>query len=430
MTGWATFERLRYLAALALCITTACQGTPAAAPKATPAPLRASGGRNATVQAGKPYVILISFDGFRADYLDKYDAPNFARMAREGVRAIGMIPVFPSKTYPNHYSIVTGVYPAKHGIVSNRFWDPVRQSAYVLGDPKSVRDGTWYSADPIWVTAEQQGMVTASFDWVAGDAAISGVRPTRFTRYNSSTTMVNRTDSIFSWLALPDSVRPHLIAVYNQDVDHAGHDYGPWSPQVALAVAKADTMIGRVLDGIARLPIAAETYVIVVADHGMTEVSRETYLEIGAFIDTAGVIVAEGGPVVNLHVAGGKPRAIILRDSLNRKLQHGRAYLAGEIPERFHYRSNPRIGDIVVIMDEHWQLGRSRSTSRGQHGFDNMLPSMHAIFLATGPGIKNGLTIAPFENIHVYSLMTDLLGIVPPAGVDGKSGYLKKQIMQ
>jgi predicted AlkP superfamily pyrophosphatase or phosphodiesterase len=375
-------------------------------------------------------VILISFDGFRADYLDKYDAPNFSRMGREGVRAVGMIPVFPSKTFPNHLSIVTGVYPAKHGIVSNRFWDPARQSRYALGDQKSMGDGTWYSADPIWVTAEQQGMVTASFDWPAGDAAISGVRPTRFTRYNAGTTMANRADSVLAWLSLPDSTRPHLIAVYNPDLDHAGHNYGPWTPQVASAIAVADSMLGSVLDGIARLPIATETYVIVLADHGMTEVSRDTYLQIGDVIDTTGVIVAEGGPVVNLHVAGGKSRAVILRDSLNRRLQHGRAYLAGDIPERFHYRSNPRIGDLVVIMDEHWQLGSDPRESHGQHGFDNMLPSMYAIFLATGPGIRHGLTIAPFENIHVYSLMTELLGIVPPPGVDAKSGFLKKQIMQ
>ena len=401
-----------------------------ATPNASPASVRTSGGRNAPGQLDKPYVILISFDGFRADYLDKYDAPNFTRMAREGARARGMIPVFPSKTFPNHLSIVTGVYPVKHGIVSNRFWDPARKSAYALGDPKSMGDGTWYTADPIWVTAEQQGMVTASLDWPGSDAAISGVRPTRFTRYKASTTMANRTDSLLAWLSLPDSIRPHLIAVYNPDLDHAGHNYGPWTPQVAAAIATADTMVGAILDGIARLPIATETYVILVADHGMTEVSRDTYLDIGTLVDTAGVIIAEGGPVVNLHVAGGKSRAIILRDSLNRRLEHGKAYLAGDVPERFHYRSNPRIGDIVVIMDEHWQLGRSRSSSRGQHGFDNMLPSMYAIFLAAGPGIRHGVTIAPFENVDVYTFMTELLGIAPPPGIDGKSGFLKKQIMQ
>jgi predicted AlkP superfamily pyrophosphatase or phosphodiesterase len=421
---------LKSLAALALCITAACQSAPVATSNAPPSTVRTSGGRNAPAQLDKPYLILISFDGFRADYLDRYDAPNFTRLAREGVRSTGMIPVFPSKTFPNHYSIVTGDYPAKHGIVSNRFWDPARQSAYALGDEKSMGDGTWYTADPIWVTAEQQGMVTASFDWPGGDAAISGVRPARFTRYKASTTMANRTDSLFAWLTLPDSVRPHFIALYNPDVDHAGHNYGPWTPQVASAIAQADSVLGVVLDGVARLPIATRTYVIVLADHGMTEVSRDTYVEIGSLIDTAGVMIPDGGPVVNLYVAGGKSRAVILRDSLNRRLEHGRAYLAADIPARFHYRSNPRIGDLVVIMDEHWQLGRRSTSSQGQHGFDNMLPSMRAIFLATGPGIKRGLTIAPFENIHVYSLMTDLLGIVPAPGIDGKSGFLKKQIMQ
>jgi predicted AlkP superfamily pyrophosphatase or phosphodiesterase len=380
---------------------------------------------------GKPNLIIISFDGFRADYLEKYSAPNFQRLARAGVRAESMLPVFPSKTFPNHYSIVTGEYPQNHGIVSNRFWDPARKAAYALGDNKTVLDASWYRGEPIWVTAEKQGMVTASYFWVGSEAPIGGILPSTTKRYTDSVSNPNKVDSALAWLSLPPASRPHFIAIYMSDVDHEGHDYGPDDQHVQGAISVVDSALGRLMDGLEKSPRKNDTYVMLVSDHGMASYEPTTYTRMRDVIDTVGVRLGEGGPVANVHVAGGKDRVRVIRDSLNRKLQHGRAYLREEVPTRFHYRSDPRIGDIVVIMDEHWQFGtRQPSKPGGQHGWDPQLQSMRSIFLVMGPKIPSGRTIAPFENIHIYPFIAELLGIEPSKQIDGQRGLLKKRIMR
>ena len=390
---------------------------------------RGPDGARSSGQVEKPYVILMSFDGFRSDYMDKYKAPNFSRLARSGVRAQSMIPVFPSKTFPNHYSIVTGDYVETHGIVSNRFWDSSRNEAYALGDPKSVLDATWYRGEPIWVTAEKQGVLTASYFWVGSEAPIGGIRPSIVKRYGDSVSNSAMVDSVLAWLELPVASRPHLITTYMSDVDHAGHTYGPDDPHVQSAILSVDSALGRLLDGLEKSPRRKDTYVILVSDHGMATYESSTYRRMRDVIDTTGVRLGEGGPVANLHVSGGKPRARILRDSLNRNLQHGHAYLREEVPERFHYRSDPRIGDIVVVMDEHWQFGtRVPSNPGGQHGWDPQLMSMRSIFLAAGPTIPAGRTIAPFENIHIYPFIAEILGIEPARGIDGKRGWLRSKV--
>jgi predicted AlkP superfamily pyrophosphatase or phosphodiesterase len=388
-----------------------------------------SAGANARSQLDKPNVILMSFDGFRADYLDTYNAPNFSRFARSGARAENMIPVFPSKTFPNHYSIVTGDYTETHGIVSNRFWDPARNAAYALGDPKSVLDATWYRGEPIWVTAEKQGMVTASYFWVGSEAPIGGIRPSITKRFGDSVSNLAMIDSVLAWLELPAESRPHLITTYMSAVDHAGHTYGPNDPHVQAAILSVDSALGRLLDGLERSPQKNNTYIMLVSDHGMATYEPATYRRMRDVIDTTGVRLGEGGPVANLHISGGKTRARILRDSLNRNLKHGRAYLREEVPERFHYRSDPRIGDVVVVMDEHWQFGtRVPSNPGGQHGWDPQLASMRSIFLVIGPTIPAGRTISPFENIHVYPFIAELLGLQPARGIDGKSGLLRSRV--
>lgn len=390
---------------------------------------KGSGGVNALRQMEKPYVILISFDGFRDDYLEKYNAPNFLRVARRGVRAESMLPVFPAKTFPNHYSIATGDYPENHGIVSNRFWDPARNAGYALGDSKSVLDATWYRGEPIWVTAEKQGMVTASYFWVGSETPIGGILPSRTKRYDDSVSNIDKVDSVLAWLNLPAASRPHFIALYMSDVDHAGHDYGPDDSQVQTAISRVDSALGRLIDGLEKSPRINDTYVMLVSDHGMASYEPATYMRMRDLIDTAGVRLGEDGPVANLHVAGGKDRARVLRDSLNRKMQQGRAYLRDEVPARFNYRSDPRIGDIVVIMNEHWQFGTGRpSKPGGQHGWDPQLQSMRSIFIAMGPKIQAGKTIVPFENIHIYPFIAEVLGIEASNQIDGERGFLKQQL--
>lgn len=387
-----------------------------------------SGGFNARAHRDKPYVILVSFDGMKPEYLERFALPNFARVMRAGVRSEGMIPVFPSKTFPNHYAIVTGMYAETHGIVGNRFWDPARGASFAMGDTIAVLDGTWYRGEPIWVTAERQGMVAASFFWVASEVAVGGIRPSMYKRYDGRVSNTRRVDSVLAWLALPAERRPHLVTMYFSDTDGAGHDYGVWSPQLDSAARRVDAVLGRLLDGLDRLPgVKDGVYLLLVSDHGMSETSPRWFAALDTLISMEGVRLGESGPLATLHVQGGASRARALRDSINRRMRYGRAYVRGDVPAHLHYNADPRIGDVIVVMDDHWQIGRaSRPPSdSGNHGWDPTLASMHAIFVASGPGIPAGKVIPPFENVDLYPYIAELLGLTPARGIDGRTGRLR-----
>ena len=396
-----------------------------------PLPAQGSGGINAPSQRAKPYVVLISFDGFRPEYLQRLDLPNFERVWRDGVRSTGMLPIFPSKTFPNHYSIVTGLYAEHHGLVANQFHDPDRGARYRMHDTLAVWDGGWYRGEPLWVTAEKQGMVSASYFWVASEAAIGGVRPTFWKRYEGRVPNFARVDTVLSWLALAEERRPHLVTMYFSDADDAGHRHSPLSPQLDSAGARLDSALGRLLDGVERLPIRERVYVVLVSDHGMSEVSPRWYAALDTLIDLTGVMIADAGPNANLHVDGGRARAVVLRDSINQRMRHGRAYLREDMPSHLHYRADPRIGDLVVVMEDHYQVGRAdRPPVEGtaSHGWDPTTANMHALFIAKGPGIPRGRVIGAFENVDIYPFITELLGLRSAGQLDGKSRRLLRLI--
>jgi predicted AlkP superfamily pyrophosphatase or phosphodiesterase len=405
-----------------------CAGVqPAPSP---PAPGLADGSRGGNLPQHweAPYVILVSFDGFRHDYQERVDTPNFDRVSAGGVTAEGLIPVFPSKTFPNHYTIVTGMYADAHGIVSNSFFEPERGEQYSIGIRETVEDGTWYRGEPIWVTAERQGMVAASYFWVGSEADIQGIQPTIWKPYDGSVPNAARVDSVLAWLRLPAHQRPHVVTLYFSDVDDAGHRHGPFAPEVDHAVASVDSALGRLLDGIEALPIRDQVYVLLVSDHGMAAAGPETAVAFESFIDMEGIVVGDSGPAANLHVEGGPARARQVRDALNAGLEHGRAYLRADVPRHLHYRADPRIGDVVVLMDEHYQIrpqDRMPRSAGGTHGWDPTLPSMHGIFLAMGPGIRPGARIPAFEAVHIYPLLTEILGLTPGPDVQGRPGWLR-----
>lgn len=395
-----------------------------------PATLLPQGGRNARAHLEKPYVIMISFDGFRPEYLQRLNLPNFERVWRRGVRSTGMIPVFPSKTFPNHYSMVTGMYAESHGLVSNHYWDPRRRARYSMNDTTTVLDGGWYRGEPIWVTAETQGMVAASYFWVASEATIKGVKPTFTKKYDGRIRNFARVDSVLSWLALPADRRPHMITMYFSDTDGAAHEHGPLSPQLDSAAARVDSALGRLLDGVERLPIRERVYFVLVSDHGMSETGPRWYAGLDTIIDMRGVRMADAGTNANLHVEGGRARAIVLRDSINRRMKHGRAYLREEMPAYLHYRADPRAGDIIVLMEDHYQVGTTNRPPRegtANHGWDpHAVPAMAALFVVRGPGISAGKQIGPFENVDIYPWLTEVLGLKAARGVDGKGGRLAR----
>jgi predicted AlkP superfamily pyrophosphatase or phosphodiesterase len=397
-------------------------------------PSAGGGGTNAPQHVEKPYVILISFDAFRPDYFDRYDVPNFRRVLRQGTRARAMIPVFPSMTFPNHYSLVTGLYPERHGIVANSFYDPERKASYGLRDRAAVEDGTWYRGEPIWVTAEKQGMVAACFFFPGSEAAIGGVRPTFWNKYDGTIPNTTRVKAVIDWLRLPAARRPHVITLYFSDLDVTGHQVPLDSPQVAAAVQSLDSALGELLAGIETLTIRDQVYLVLTSDHGMMETSIPQTTLLSSLVEPERLEAAFGGPVATLHVKGGAEEARAVRDQINSRLRHGRAYLREETPERFRFRADPRIGDVVIVMDESWTLAtsafsRARPHLRwGSHGWDPAYRTMHAIFAISGPGIKGNAVIPEVRNVDVYPLMTELLGLAPAQGIDGRPGHILGQL--
>lgn len=402
-----------------------------------PAPVSAgSGGINRPEHVAKPSLVLVSFDGFRADYLDRLTLPNFRRVIARGVRARALRPVFPAITFPNHYSLVTGLYPGHHGIVENSFFDPVRNATYSFRDQATVTDGTWYGGEPIWVTGESQGMVTACFFWPGSEAAIKGVRPTYWNKYDGNVSNATRVAKVLEWLRLPDASRPHLITLYFSDIDSASHRGPVDGPDVEKAVMAMDAALGSLLDGIEALPTRDRVILLLTSDHGMANTSAAQTVQLSSLVDTSNIRPSFSGPVTGLHVSGGLDSAQRVRDQLNAKLTNGRAYLRQDLPEGYHLRETPRAGDVIVVMDEGWTMATSIinrgliQNAWGEHGWAPDVASMRAIFLIAGPGIRKGVTIPEVENVDVYPLMTELLGLKPAAGIDGRAGRIRELVSE
>lgn len=394
---------------------------------------RGTDGINRPDQRDQPYLILVSLDGFRADYLDRFELPNLRRVMKRGARAKWMNPVFPTLTFPNHYSLATGLHPEHHGIVGNSFFDPARKQKYSMSDEATVSDGTWYRGEPIWVTAETQGMVAACYFWPGSQAVIKGVLPTFMKVYDGKVPNDTRVRTVLEWLRLPPDRRPHMITLYFSELDTASHDGPMDSPEIEWAAQSLDRSVGSLLDGIDALPIRDRINLLITSDHGMVATSAAQAIPIESVADLTGVEAIFDGPVTSLHLGGDLAKATELRDQINARLQHGRAWLRQDLPERFHYRADPRGGDVVVVMEEGWTLRRAtgkppRFERWGAHGWDPGMPSMRAVFLAMGPGIRAGVTVDPVDNVDVYPLMTELLGLRRAAGIDGRAGRIRRSI--
>lgn len=398
------------LIAAAVAMVVACASAP-------PAPVPA--------QSGRPYVVMVSFDGFRHDYPDQWPLPALARMERDGARARGLVPTFPSKTFPNHYAIVTGMYAGHHGLVGNEMWDPARRRRYQTGRAELTGDASWYGGEPVWVTAERQGVKSASFFWPASNAAIGGVRPTYWKEYDESVPDTARVDTLLAWLRLPAERRPHLVLGYFSDVDEAAHTHGPESPESRAAAETVDRMLARLREGIARLPHGDSVTVIVVSDHGLTDTDSAAFLaDYASLDDTTAVVTAV--TYAQLFFGGDVGRTERAWASL-RRMPHAHVWRNAEIPERYHLSGNPRAGDVFVLMDPPWTIGRTRRglpagwrPSRGNHGYDPALPDMQGIFFAAGYGVRPGSTLGPIENVNIYPFIAHLLRLRPAEGIDGR----------
>jgi predicted AlkP superfamily pyrophosphatase or phosphodiesterase len=374
-----------------------------------------------------PIVVLMAFDGWRWDYLDRGDAPALRRLAQRGVRSEGLIPVFPALTFPNHYTLVTGLRPARHGIVSNTMLDPAIPGRFMLSNTAVTGNQAWWTGEPIWHAATRQGRKSATMFWPGSDVAIGGKYPTYWRQFEHALPPEARTDQVLEWLRLPEEERPGLITLYYSDVDTAGHDEGPDSRAVREATARVDRELGRLIEGVEALGLQSRVHWIVVSDHGMAALSAERLIVLDDYVDLATVQTVDMGPWLTVNAVGVGADAIYAQ--LHGKHPHLRVFRSTELPPQYGLAGHPRMPAIVALADEGWyvvtrdQLARRDPSEPwgGAHGFDPAYPSMRGLFVAAGPRLKEGLVIPPVENIHLYELMCAILGLTP-APNDGDPG--------
>jgi predicted AlkP superfamily pyrophosphatase or phosphodiesterase len=372
-------------------------------------------------------LIVVGIDGFRADYLDRPAATRLRQLAARGVRAERLVPVFPSKTFPNLFTIATGLYPEQHGIVGHAMVDPAI-GRFILADTIGNRDPRWWQGEPIWITAVKQGRRSATMFWPGSEVPFGGLRASYWRSFDPAVTDEARVDQVLRWLALPADSAPALVTLYFSRVDVAGHRRGPDGAAIDSAIADVDAAIGRLVDGLAAIGRAGRVNLLVVSDHGMTEISPDRVIYLDDYVALARDEIVDLAPVTTIDPRPGR------LDSVYSRLIHAHprlsVYRRAEVPDRFRFRRHPRISPLVAVADDRWSISTrewSRThdfTDRGNHGYDPELPSMAALCLAIGPAFRSNAVVPAFRNLHLYPLMAAVLGLrpapTPPLPADGR----------
>jgi len=362
-----------------------------------------------------PVTILVSIDGFRPDYLERGITPNLERLRAGGVFA-AMRPSFPSKTFPNHYALVTGLRPDRNGIVSNKMEDPRRPGELFTMD--TVDPFWWNEATPLWVAAEKAGIRTASVFWPGSAVELGGVRPSDWWQHATPITDRQRVDAVLDWLRRPAANRPRFILLYIETMDHAGHDFGPFDPRTTAKLGEVDKAIGQLVGGLAALGQPAN--LVIVSDHGMAATSSKRLVLARELADPADFRLIETGTFATFVPVPGHEAA--LAAALARPHEHVQCWPREAIPERLHYGRNPRVAPFLCLGEVGWQVVKERPKQPkegGEHGYDNQAPDMAALFIANGPAFARGARLPTFDNVDVEPLLRDLLRLPPQAGRDG-----------
>jgi predicted AlkP superfamily pyrophosphatase or phosphodiesterase len=385
-----------------------------------------SGFRKDSRKQFKNYVVLVSLDAFRWDYSKIYKTPNLNKLAKDGVKADRMISSFPTVTFPNHYSIATGLYPDHHGLINNSFSAPDLGLFYRMGDRSAVENSAFYGGEPIWVTAEKQGARSASFFWVGSEAPVGGLHPTYWKKYDESVTYEARIDTVIKWLGYPQEKRPELVTLYFDEPDASSHNSGPVSQKTGEVVERLDSLMGVLRSGLSSLPDAKRINLIILSDHGMAPVSPKKYINIKAVVpDRMIASITGGNPVYLINPAEGKRDSVLY---LLNRIKGLRAWKKSDVPARFHYGTNQRIPEIVVLADSSWSIGTrtdGSSIKAAAHGYDNSNSDMFSIFYAAGPAFKKNYRFESLDNIDVYNLICKILDI-KPAKNDGNPDHIQK----
>ncbi|QOJ28359.1 MAG: alkaline phosphatase family protein [Ignavibacteriales bacterium] len=375
-------------------------------------------------ESGKPYVLLISFDGFRWDYPQRGITPALDKMAAEGVSALSLRPIFPSKTFPNHYTIVTGMTAEKHGLLANSFENPFTGERYRLGDTNAVRSGKWYWGEAIWETLEKNNIATASYFWPGSEVREEGRHPSRFMKYEHEKPYIDRINGVFEWFNLPYEKRPKFVTLYFDRSDTKGHEYGPNSPEVNLAIRELDSLLGIVLAKRDVSPLRDSLNIIVVSDHGMAETAPERVYNVESLLPEIKCKFLDSGPV--MLIAAEQKDIPAIMEILSAPGLPFRAYKKEDIPEYLGIKNHPYLRDILIVADMGWSLVSEATKNYsyvtrkgGNHGYDHQHTDMHGIFFAQGPVFKKELKTGTLSNLDVYPLLCRIYGVEPSPKTEG-----------
>ncbi|MFC0429105.1 alkaline phosphatase family protein [Chryseobacterium scophthalmum] len=382
----------------------------------------------------KPYVIMISADGFRYDYAKKYNAQNLLKYSNEGIQAKAMTPSYPSITFPNHWTLITGLYPSHHGLIDNFFYDYQRKEAYAMSNRQNAEDGSWYGGTPLWSLAEKQGTISASLQWVGSASDAGGMRPTYYYPYHEKFIPSEKVDKVINWLKLPEDKRPHFISLYFPEVDGAGHRFGPDTKETKVAVHLVDNAIGELVQKVNQLGLKNVNFIFV-SDHGMIKVDGGNPLKIPQMLfDKNRFDYYNSQTLLRVYVKNSDEVKKVYKELKANKTDDYEVYLDKKLPKYLHFATKDdrynRIGQILLIPKApKIFLERDKRTSVGKHGYNpRIVPETKATFFAWGPNLNNNLVIDEFENINVYPLVAEILGLNITQPIDGKLKVLKETL--
>ena len=391
---------------------------------------------NLCAQEREQYVVMISLDGYRYDYTARFQPENISKLIAKGSAARGMFPSFPSKTFPNHYTLATGMKPENHGLVDNSFYDPEKNQEYQISRRDIVQDGYWYGGTPLWVLAQQQGLIAASYFFVGTEAPVHGMQPKYFYNYDANVSNLSRISKVFEWLQLPDEERPRLITLYFSDMDDIGHRYGPNNDAMLSAkLEKLDRELGALFEGLKSFDL--DINIILVSDHGMTEVPKEQLLNLDQLTQGIAARVVNNGASAHLYLENKQEMEKVYQQLLAR----AKNFKVIKVDDGEYYKNldkyRHRMGDLLILPDLGYYLATSQGLMSyqnrsamfktqvfGEHGYSPEYQDMMGIFYAQGPMIQEGFVIESFENIHVYPLVAKILGLKLPEGIDGREEVL------
>ncbi len=368
----------------------------------------------------KQYVVVLSMDAFRWDYERLIGTPNLDKIAKKGVKSKGFQSSFPTITFPNHYSMATGLYPDHHGLVSNTFFNKKLQQEYRIGKYEAVDNPEFYGGEPIWNTAQKQGIFTANYFWVGSETPIGGMQPNIWKAFSKEVTYSQRVDSVISWLERPENERPQLIMFYFDDPDATTHYDDPVNGTKTRRIVKyCDSLVGVLDRKLQALPFAKNVHLLVVSDHGMSPIDSSRTVYLPNYLDTSWIQYSNWStPTCLMDIYPDKLDSALMA---LKKVPHIQAWKPADIPKRLNFGTNPNIGNLVILADSAWSISKKPFSSRakGTHGFDNQNRDMYGIFYAYGPKFAKNKVVPQFPNIQLYNIIAYLLNI-KPAQTDAK----------